>query len=151
MPRLLPALLSLVPVIGLAACARGPDQRGPVIPAEHRTIPWTGATPACDDPAVIGKISSRFTQREQEFWNSSLAIVRVDHIRTTAHRPWGPSFIPRRYCTARAHFNDNRMRTMVYSVGEDTGIIGATWGVMWCVTGLDRHNAYAPWCKAAGP
>ena len=30
-------------------------------------------------------------------------------------------------------------------------MIGASWGVQWCVIGLDRNWAYNPACKAAGP
>jgi len=48
-----------------------------------------------------------------------------------------------------------------YSIAEDTGIIGATWGVEWCVDGYDRNWAYnspttppgqtRPHCAEAGP
>ena len=38
-----------------------------------------------------------------------------------------------------------------YSIGEDTGIIGADWGVNFCVVGLDRSFAYGPGCRAAQP
>ena len=31
------------------------------------------------------------------------------------------------------------------------GMIGATWGVEWCVVGLDRNWAWNPACKAAKP
>ena len=30
-------------------------------------------------------------------------------------------------------------------------MIGANWGVQWCVVGVDRNWAYNPACKAAGP
>ena len=30
-------------------------------------------------------------------------------------------------------------------------MIGANWGVQWCVVGADRNWAYNPDCKAAGP
>jgi hypothetical protein len=30
-------------------------------------------------------------------------------------------------------------------------MIGATWGVEWCVAGLDRNWAYHPACKMAQP
>jgi hypothetical protein len=38
-----------------------------------------------------------------------------------------------------------------YWIGEDTGIIGMTWGVEWCVAGLDRNWAFNPRCKMARP
>jgi len=34
---------------------------------------------------------------------------------------------------------------------SDTGMIGASWGVEWCVVGLDRNWAYNPRCKMARP
>ena len=33
----------------------------------------------------------------------------------------------------------------------DTGMIAASWGVEWCVVGLDRDWAYNPRCKMARP
>ena len=30
-------------------------------------------------------------------------------------------------------------------------MIGANWGVQWCVVGADRNWAYNPDCQAAGP
>jgi hypothetical protein len=40
---------------------------------------------------------------------------------------------------------------MYYNIGEDLGFIGASWGVEWCVVGLDRNYAYAPACTMALP
>jgi probable HAF family extracellular repeat protein len=69
--------------------------------------------------------------------------------------------IPRRFCIGKVHINDGTARRINYSIAEDTGIIGATWGVEWCVVGLDRNWAYAspttppgqtaPACREAGP
>ena len=47
--------------------------------------------------------------------------------------------------------NDLKQRTVVYAVGENTGIIGTTWGVEWCVVGLDPMLAYAPACSVIKP
>ncbi len=47
--------------------------------------------------------------------------------------------------------NDGTRRPIYYGIGEDTGMIGMTWGVEWCVVGLDRNWAYNPNCKAARP
>jgi hypothetical protein len=38
-----------------------------------------------------------------------------------------------------------------YSIGEDTGFIGWSWGIEWCVVGVDRNWAYNPGCKMARP
>jgi hypothetical protein len=125
---------------------------GSEVLAEARDRPWTGVIPACDDPAVLAKVSSRFAGKEAEYWNSSLTITAYDRIHTIAYRPWGASYIPRRFCAARAFLSDGLPpRPVYYSVREDLGIIGATWGVQFCVVGLDRNLAYAPECQAARP
>ena len=38
-----------------------------------------------------------------------------------------------------------------WSIVEDGGMIGANWGVQWCVVGADRNWAYNPDCVAAAP
>jgi hypothetical protein len=112
---------------------------------------YDGVVPACDMAAALGRISARFAEKESRFWNSSLTIVRFDRVRETAYRPWEPDLIPRRFCSAVAHLSDGRARPVHYWIGEDTGMIGASWGVEWCVVGLDRNWAYNPACKMAEP
>lgn len=121
------------------------------IPAETREIPWRGAVPACDDPAVLAKIARRFASRETEYWHSNLTIDGFIKIRAVAWRPWGADYIPRQFCAAIALVSDGKKRPIYYSVREGLGPIGATWGIEWCVTGLDRNYAYAPGCKMALP
>jgi hypothetical protein len=123
----------------------------PLVPAEDRYIPYSGHLPACDDPAVFERIQSRFYARESEFWKSGLAIVGFDHAREIGFRSNGLDYIPRRYCVARALMNDTKLREVSYSVDEDLGIIGFGFEVEWCVSGLDRLNAFAPACKMARP
>jgi hypothetical protein len=110
---------------------------------------YDGVLPPCE--AALDTIASRFAQKEGRFWNSDLSIVGFDRIRETAFRPWAPETIPRRFCTAVAMVSDGRQHAVHYSIGEDTGIIGQTWGVEWCVVGLDRNWAYNPACKMARP
>jgi len=112
---------------------------------------YTGILPLCDDPAVSGRIVDRFASRESGYWNSSLTIQHVDRYHQLAFSPWGASFIPRRFCTARVLTSDGRYRRVSYSIGEDLGWLGATWGVEWCVDGTDRNLAFAPNCKMARP
>lgn len=121
------------------------------IPAERRNPSWSANLPDCADPSVIGKVQSGFASRESGYWQSSLAIAGIERIRTIAFRPWGADYIPRRYCVARATMSDGRVRTVSYNIIERAGIIGATWGVEWCVSGLDRLLYYAPDCKMARP
>lgn len=112
---------------------------------------FDAVVPLCDDPWVLGKISSRFGQKERRYWDPTLAIVGFDTVREIAFRPWAPNTIPRRFCRGFAHVSDGQRRPVYFSVIEDTGIIGATWGVEWCVAGLDRNWAYNPACKMARP
>jgi hypothetical protein len=115
---------------------------------------YDAIVPACEDPSVLGKIAARFAEKELRFWQSHLQIVGFDRIRETAFRPWArgaPDSIPRRYCRALALVSDTRNRPIYYWIGEDTGMIGASWGVEWCVVGLDRNWAYNPGCRMARP
>jgi hypothetical protein len=47
--------------------------------------------------------------------------------------------------------SDGRWRPVHYSIIEDGGMISASWGVEWCVVGIDRNWAYNPACKMARP
>jgi hypothetical protein len=107
--------------------------------------------PACDNSWALGTIQHRFATKEGRFWNSDLRIESFDQIREVAFRPWADGTIPRRFCTGRALVSDGKWRTVRYSIIEDGGMISASWGVNWCVVGVDRNWAYNPACKAAGP
>jgi hypothetical protein len=112
---------------------------------------YDGVMPDCGDPAALGKISTRFAERESRFWNSALQIVGFENLRQIAYRPWAEQTIPRRFCTGRVLVSDGRKHTIHYWIGEDTGMIGMTFGVEWCIVGLDRNWAYNPACKMALP
>jgi hypothetical protein len=128
-----------------------PTTARPLMPAEQRVVPYTGNLPACNDPGVLGTITSRFSSKESEYWASGLQIASFDQIGEAGYRTNGPDFIPRRYCAARALLNDGRMHQVTYWIGENLGMIGIGYGVEWCVAGLDRNWAYAPNCRAARP
>ena len=112
---------------------------------------YEGVLPPCDYPDALVKISSRFNNRENSFWNTDLKIVTFEKIRETAYRPWAANTIPRRFCSGLVEVSDGSRHAIHYSIAEDTGIIGATWGVEWCVVGLDRNWAYNPACQMARP
>lgn len=112
---------------------------------------YDAVVPPCDDPAALAKIQSRFAAKEGRFWNSALEIVDFLRIREVAVRPWAVDTIPRRFCSGQVLVSDGIKRRVNYSIVEDGGIIGATWGVEWCVVGLDRNWAYNPGCRMALP
>ena len=112
---------------------------------------YDGVLPTCDSTAALGKITDRFADKESTFWNSNLKIRGFEQIHETAFRPGPANTIPRRFCTGLVYVSDGSKHAIVYAIGEDTGIIGATWGVEWCVVGLDRNWAFNPACKMAQP
>ena len=83
--------------------------------------------------------------------NSDLKIVGFADIREIAFRPGHYAAIPRRYCAGTAFISDGTRHKIFYSIGEDTGLLGVSWGIEWCVVGLDRNWAYNPRCKMAQP
>jgi hypothetical protein len=107
--------------------------------------------PACDNYWALNTIKSRFGTKEGRFWVSTLEIQGFDQIKEIAFRPWADGTIPRRFCTGRALISDGIWRTVRYSIVEDAGMISWSWGVDWCVVGLDRNWAYNPACQEAGP
>jgi hypothetical protein len=150
MPRVFGFATALIFLAGsglvLLAAAR------PLVPAERRYIPYDNFVPGCGDPAVFERIQGRFHDREAEFWNTGLEILGFDEVREIGYKTNGEDYIPRRYCIARAYLNDYKNPHQVsYSIAEDLGIIGFGFGIEWCVSGLDRDDAYAPNCKMARP
>ena len=127
--------------------------REDIEPSEERIFPFDANIPGCQDADVLEKVSTQFAEKEAKYWNSSLTIVSYDHIERTAWRPWGVDFYPRRFCSATATTSDGIRRKVDYSVRESLGIIGSTWGVEFCVHGLDRSlaYAYATACRMARP
>lgn len=112
---------------------------------------YDAVVPLCDDPAVLGKISSRFGHKEGAYWNSDLQLVGVDRVRQIAFRPWASDTIPRRFCSGSAQVSDGKRHAIYYSVNETGGWIGASFGVEWCIVGLDRNWAFNPACRMARP
>jgi len=112
---------------------------------------YEGLLPPCDYPDALVKISSRFNNKENSFWTTNLKILTFERIRETAYRPWAVNTVPRRFCSGVVEISDGSRRAIHYSIAEDTGMIGATWGVEWCVVGLDRNWAYSPACQMARP
>lgn len=123
--------------------------RGPVGVALFRDPRFQNRLLPCDEPLALERIQETFAEKEARFWNSSLGIRGFDRVRLVASNPHGQNLIPRRYCTARAHLSDGRIRTVSYSILEDQSIIGLTWGVEWCVHGLDRGRSFDPACRMA--
>jgi hypothetical protein len=110
---------------------------------------YDGDLPSCE--AALDTIASRFALKEGRFWNSNLQITDFEKVREIAFSPWAKGTIPRRFCSAVASVTDGRKHQVKFNIVEDGGEIGASWGVQWCVVGLDRNWAYNPACKMAAP
>ena len=110
---------------------------------------YSNQLPPCE--SALGAISVQFAEKERRFWNLDLMIISFERVHQVAYNAWAPGTIPRRYCRAEALISDGRKHRVNYLIGEDTGMIGMTWGVEWCVVGLDRNWAYNPRCKMAQP
>ena len=141
---------------GVLACAlalwlAGAAQARPQTPAEERDAPYSGIVPACSNAASLSTIQSRFADREAEYWHSGLTIDQFEEVREIGFRSNGLDYIPRRYCEARVLMNDQKVRTVDYSIVEAGGSIGYTDDVVWCLVGLDRENDFSPACKMARP
>jgi hypothetical protein len=137
---------------GLAATVLSAPASGrPLVPAERQYLPYYDMVPPCDDPVVFARIQRRFFDREAEFWNSGLEILGFERVSEIGYKTNGLDYIPRRYCSAWAYFNDAKWRSVFYSLDEDLGIIGYGFGVTWCVEGLDRNDTFAPHCKMVRP
>ena len=107
--------------------------------------------PACDYAPAVNRVMIDFHTKEVRFWNSRLKIVGIENIRQSAYLPWAAQSIPRRFCSGTALINDGGRHRIYYSIASGTGIIGASWGVNFCVVGIDRNWAYGPNCRAAQP
>ncbi len=141
---LLPAMIALLTGLLL------PWSAGALTPAENRIARYAAVPlPVCGSDAVLGFVASRFASREATWWMTGLQIGQFDRIHERGLRPWGPNYVPRRFCSARAHMSDGKQRHVSYFVNETIGAFGNSWEVIWCVSGLDRHNTYAPDCKQA--
>lgn len=110
-----------------------------------------GPLPSCADPEVERRIAHNFAHTERTYWRSELELTAFRRPVQLAYSPWGPSFIPRRFCSAKTVTTDGRKREVSYSVREWQSWGTISWGVEWCVSGLDRSMAYAPDCKMARP
>jgi hypothetical protein len=124
----------------------------PIVPSERRYEPFdTSDMPNCTDPAPLSQIQSRFHERESEFWRTGLEITEFEEVKEIGFRSNGLDYIPRRYCQGHVIMSDAKVRSISYSISKDLGGIGDTFGVEWCVVGLDRNDADAPNCKMARP
>ncbi len=152
--RIFPVLAALVAVLALISQVMVPEAKAANWLEKNFWMSgprYSGDLPPCDSGWALGAIQTRFSGKEFAFWNSRLGIVKFEDVHETANRPWSSDTIPRRFCTARALISDGVWRPVHYLIGEDLGLIGATWDVEWCVVGIDRNWANNPACRMMRP
>lgn len=138
--RLSMAVFTLAALTSLSATAREE------IPAETREIPYSAQLSACNSPAILSEIQSRFARTEREYWHSNAEITGFERIRQAAFRPHGLDLIPRRYCQATARMSNSRPLKVRYAIIEDGGTFGYGEGVQFCLDGYDRNLTAMPGC-----
>jgi hypothetical protein len=142
---------TLAAVLSPAHAADAPYRGQVVVERSAAYRGYDDNLPRCSDPSVESRVTSRFAQRERGYWNSALQLSPFQRTAEIGYRSWGYEFIPRRFCSAHTVTNDGRRREVYYVISNAFGLGGITWGVEWCVTGLDRSYAFAPNCKMAQP
>src|SRR4051794_18147831 len=102
--------LSLVAMFGLLALGQA-QAANPLEKNFWLSGPrYDGNLPPCE--SALGKITSRFADKESTFWNSALQITGYDRVHEIAFRPWQSDNIPRRYCAATAMISDGKPRAV---------------------------------------
>lgn len=115
----------------------------------HRSAPWTG--PACDEDAVLRRITAHFDQAEARYWHTGVRMAQITQARETAFRDWDPKIIATRYCSGTAYLSDGSRYGLVYWLRSEQGFAGVGWGVQFCLVGRDRDYSYAPHCRNLRP
>ena len=153
MKRTIFGLLAFFLLVPLAHAGGGPAQLNLYdTPAEARWAPFFDDMPACDDAGVLSTISGRFGQTQREFWDPQSRDPGL-RSRTRNRLPLQRPVLHSAPLLRRPRRDDaiRKTRTVAYAVGTQLGIIGVTWGVEWCVVGIDPTLAYAPDCEVIRP
>ena len=113
---------------------------------------YEGVLPPCDFPDALVKISSRFNEKENRFWNTDLKIVSV-----RKNPGDGISALGGKHHPAPVLQRDRRSlqwpqaRNSLFDRGGHSASSAPRGGCEWCVVGLDRNWAYNPACQMARP
>lgn len=105
---------------------------------------------ACNNQAILGKISSRFHHQSREVHHDELQIEAYSKIHQHRYYPADDKhLIARRYCGATASLSDGRVRTVWYFIETEAGFAGIGDNVEFCVSGFDSWNVYNAHCRVA--
>jgi len=148
----------LLLVLGIAMALLRPAAAASIGPASlgegifNAAFDRHGVIPTCDHPRVEGKIKSRFRRyAARHMLERDLRIEAFRQIRQARYEIAMPSPLARRYCRAKAKFDDGRTRRIYYFIEEQAGFAGIGWNVEFCVSGLDPWRIYNGFCRVARP
>ena len=142
--RWIAVLVSCAILAGRSSPARSSRRSGAKFPTMPFSRPAATRTSCTRSP-------SQFASTEWRFWNTDLRIVAFERVREDGLAAVGARHDPAPVLLRRRLVSDGRRRRIEYSVREGLSFIGVTWGTEWCISGLDRHYAYAPHCRQAQP
>lgn len=138
-------LLTTLIVLANAGMASADHKTRFHIPAELR---GEGKVPYCDDGGVIKKITKRFRKNNIHHRDNDLEFERMEEIRETGFVKNPSDNTDRRYCAARVYLTNGKHPTVYYLVLERDGLASLTWGVDFCVSGLDFERAHGSHCRS---
>ena len=115
--------------------------------------PYVAAAPdsACNEAGHLAAIERRFRIQAREVHHMpDLEIVSISDFREGRYLPIQEDIrsVERQYCRASAGLSDGSTRTLWYLIEYGEGFAGAFGdNVEFCLTGLDRWNAYDGYCR----
>lgn len=103
--------------------------------------------PACADASVLVEIRDKFQHADANVLKRGLSIANLDKIRQTAVWIDNPSPRLRRYCQARVFLNGGKKPNVYYMIEQDSGFVGVSWNVEFCVAGYDPWRVHDGGCR----
>jgi hypothetical protein len=132
--------VSVAVAIALSAPAAWSAERAP----KNNRAPAGYPGPRCNDPVVIDQIRAEFDSR---YWATGPTGVVILNAREANFDSWPQERIPRRFCTGMIDARGGILRPIYYAIIAD----GESYGLAWCVVGLDGAWVFDPQCRYARP
>ncbi len=101
----------------------------------------------CSRPKVIGRILERFAWAERHTWQRGFVMQRIDYPRLRPDEHQAIRMIPTTFCEGSAVMTDGSVRTVYYTIEEQTGFASIGTGIDFCVLGLDPWYVHDAACR----
>jgi len=101
--------------------------------------------PHCHDEKVLEKIIERFNWAEDNTFQRGFYLGNIERVRERVVQT--NSAIPRRYCRGHARLTNGRHPTIYYLIEGGQGFAGNSFGVEFCMSGLDPMREYDGSCR----